>query len=273
MGEGIRSCRKNARTTQEELDKYTHTGKFYSMDELKSLAAVLVEEYNNTGVNGHQAPTVLYDAAEQNALPQGEADKIQLFIRRTETTVRRGQIDIARGGKTYEYQLNAKNYSVLNNQKVAVRYSDYSMLYVYNLKTDEFICTVSQKEYAHGAKANQTQKDIDILNRQKGRIEGIKKIHREQAEQIKRAAYAIDPYAAEAMNARTTPKTVLEMMRQNGKAQLEADRLGVDVGALTCIKAQSEIVPIDLTRKDLKQKERERKPFTKEFTGLEKITS
>ena len=75
------------------------------------------------------------------------------------------------------------------------------------------------------------------------------------------------------MNARTTPKTVLEMMRQNGKAQLEADRLGVDVGALTCIKAQSEIVPIDLTRKDLKQKERERKPFTKEFTGLEKITS
>ena len=49
------------------------------------------------------------------------------------------------------------------------------MLYVYNLKTDEFICTVSQKEYAHGAKANQTQKDIDILNRQKGHIEGIKR--------------------------------------------------------------------------------------------------
>ena len=273
IGEGIRSRRKNARATQEELDKYTRAGKFYSADELKSLAAVLVEEYNNTGVNGHAAPTVLYGTTDENALPQGEADKIQLFIRRTEATVRRGQIDIVRGGKTYEYQLNAKNFSILNNQKVAVRYSDYSMLYVYDLKTDEFICTVSQKEYAHGAKANQTQKDIDILNRQKGRIEGIKKIYREQAEQIKRAAYSIDPYAAEAMNARTTPKTALELMRQNGKAQLEADRLGVNVGALTCVKSQSEIAPFDLSRKDPKRKERERKPFTKEFAKLEKITS
>lgn len=273
VGEGIRSRRKNARTTQEELDKYTRAGKFYSMDELKSLVAALVEEYNNTGVNGHAAPSALYDVAEENALPQGEADMTQLFIRRTETTVRRGQIDIVRGGKTYEYQLNAKNFARLNNRKVAVRYSDYNMLYVYDLKTDGFICTVSQKEYAHGAVANQTQEDIDILNRQKGRIEGIKKIYRKQAEQIKRAAHAIDPYAAEAMNARTTSKDVLETMRQNGKVQLEAARLGVDVGALTCVRAESEISQFELAPKGNKRKERERKPFTEEITTLEKITN
>lgn len=273
VGEGIRSRRKNARTTQEELDKYTRSGRFYSEDELKSLAAALVEEYNNTGINGHASPAEVYEATAENALPQSEADKVQLFIRRTEATVRRGQIDIVRSGIKHEYQLNAKNFVNINSQKVGVRYADYNLLYVYDLKTDEFICTVGQKEYAHGAIANQTQKDIDVLNRQKGRIEGIKKRYREQAEQIKRTAYAIDPYAAEAMNAKTTGKNVLEMMRANGKIQLEAARLGVDVGALTCVKAQSEISPMNFNRPGRRQKERERKPFTEEISVLEKITN
>lgn len=75
------------------------------------------------------------------------------------------------------------------------------------------------------------------------------------------------------MNAKTTGKDVLEMMRANGKIQLEAARLGVDVGTLTCVKAQSEISPMNFNRPGRRQKERERKPFTEEISVLEKITN
>ena len=270
VGEGIRSRRKNARTTQEELDKYTKAGKFYSLDELKTLACAIVEEYNTTGTNRKESPETRYNKALQNGLALQEADKLQIFNRRNELTVRRGQIDITRGGKVYEYQLNAKYFTKLNNKKVAVRYFDYNVLYVYDLKTDEFICTVVPKEYAHSAKVNQTQSDIDILNKQKGRIEGIKAIYKRKKERIKEEAFNVDPYACEAMNVRLTDKSVLERMKQNGRIQLEASRLGVDVGKLTCVKAQSEITPIELAKSG-KSKDKERKPFTKEVVTLEKI--
>lgn len=271
VGEGIRSRRKNARTTQEELDKYTKAGKFYTVDELKTLACAMVEEYNTTSVNKKETPANRYNAGAQNGLELKDFERLQIFNRRNELTVRRGQIDITRGGKVYEYQLNAEAFAKLNNKKVAVRYFDYNLLFVYDLKTDEFITTVFKKEYAHGAKANQTQSDIDILNRQKGRIEGIKNIYRRAKEKIKQEAFNIDPYACEAMNARLTDKSVLERMRQNGQIQLEASRMGVNVGALSCVKAQSEITPIELNQKPRKQKEKERKPFSKEVITLEKV--
>lgn len=268
VGEGVRTKRKDGRTSQELLDRYTKAGMFWDENELKVLAAQLVEEYNTTGINGRISPSEKYDQSEENAVGLTFEDKIQLFIRRGEFTVRRGQININRGGVTYEYQLNKDNYLKINNKKVGVRLSTYDIIYIYDLESDDFICSVPRKQYAHGAIAEQTPEDIEILNRNKGRLNGIKTAFEQRQEAIARAAEGVDPEAAYAMNAKLTPKDVLESFKTDGKLRKEAERLGVDTRYIPDRKWTSEVSTIK-RRKSRVQAEKERKPLLQEIETVE----
>ena len=57
-------------------------------------------------------------------------ERMRLFVRKGEYTVRKGQINISRGGVTYEYQLDKDMFVELNNKKVAVRYVDQDCIYL-----------------------------------------------------------------------------------------------------------------------------------------------
>lgn len=137
--------------------------------------------------------------------------------------------------------MNKDQYLILNNKKVNVRYVDFDQIYLFDLKNDRLIGCVPKKRYAHGAYANQTEEDIEILNKNKGRINGIKTAFKRQQAELARQAEAIDPEAAYAMNAKLTPKNIIEEFKENGMLAQEAARLGVNLDYVTNIPVFSEV--------------------------------
>lgn len=261
VGEGIRTRRRNGRTSQELLDKYHRAGKFLDEGQIKAIAIALVEDYNSTvSDTSGISPDNKYSGAENIGIPVDTMERLRLFVRKGEYTVRQGQINIVRSGVTYEYQLNKEQFMSLNNKKVAVRYADRDCIYLFDRVTDEPLGSVRQKRYAHGALCDQTADDIEILNQLKGRSKGIKTAFKQRQIDIARNAESVDPEAAYAMNAKLTPKNVLEDLKSNGMMRREAERLGLNVDEVADIPVFSEVTsfnPEDVTRKRVKDS-----PFT-----------
>ncbi|MBQ7824199.1 MAG: DDE-type integrase/transposase/recombinase [Bacteroidaceae bacterium] len=242
IGEGVRTRRKDGRTSQELVDRYTKSSAFLTEEQIKLIAVRMVEAYNAGENISTVSPEEKYRASEAvHAIPVSELDRMRLFIRQSEALIRRGQINIVRGGVKYEYQLNAKQYTELNDKRVAYRYIDFSEIYLFDIKTDMPLGTVKRKQYAAGALADQAEKDIDILNRNKGRLNGIKTAFKNKQIEIARKAESIDPEAAYAMNARLTPKNIIEDFKKNGVRRIQAERLGVDLSVVTDIPVFSEV--------------------------------
>ena len=241
VGEGVKTRRRGGRTSQELTDKYTKPGMWLTEDQIKLAAADMVKEWNTTADSSGEAPSARYARMDKMGPEVDEMGMMRLFIRRGEFTVRRGQIDIVRGGVKYEYQLNKDNYLKLNNKQVAVRYANYDMIYVFDIATDMYVCTVYRKKYAHGALADQTEEDRGILIRHKGRLNGIRTAFKNTQADIARRAESVDPDAAYAMNAKLTPKDTLEKYKTDGELRREAERLGVDIGTVAPIPAFTEV--------------------------------
>lgn len=241
IGEGIRTRRTNGRTAQELVDKYTKAGTFLTEEQIKLIAIQLVNEYNIKVCKTGQSPIDAYQALENKGIPIDKIGRMKLFIQPTPYTVRQGQINVKRENVVHEFQLNKDQYLILNNKKVNVRYVDFDQIYLFDLKTDRLIGCVPKKRYAHGAYANQTEEDIEILNKNKGRINGIKTAFKRQQAELARQAEAIDPEAAYAMNAKLTPKNIIEEFKENGMMAKEAARLGVNLDYVTNIPVFSEV--------------------------------
>ncbi|RLT67504.1 MULTISPECIES: DDE-type integrase/transposase/recombinase [Bacteroidales] len=241
IGEGIKTRRTNGRTAQELVDKYTKAGTFLTEEQIKLIAIHLVEEYNTKVGKTGQSPIETHQTLENNGIPIDEIGRLKLFVQPTPYTVRQGQINIEREKAVYEFQLNKEQYLTLNNKKVNVRYMDFDQIYLFDLKTDRLIGSVPKKRYAHGAYTNQTDEDIEILNKNKGRINGIKTAFKRQQAELARQAEAIDPEAAYAMNAKLTPKNIIEEFKENGMLAQEAARLGVNLDYVTNIPVFSEV--------------------------------
>lgn len=115
------------------------------------------------------------------------------------------------------------------------------MIYLFDEKTDESLGSVPRKRYAHGAICDQTQEDIEILNKHKGRLNGIKAAIKRRQDEITERAVAIDPEAAYAMNPKLTPKNIIESMKASGRRISEARRLGVNPEYVTNMPVFSEV--------------------------------
>lgn len=260
IGEGIRTRNKNGRTSQELLDRYTKAETFLTEEQIKLIAINCIEEYNNRKGKDGKTRNERY-AESAKAIEIDKTDYLRLFIRETEITIRRGQVDLQRGGIKYEYALTAEQFKTLNDKKVRVRYESFDEVYLFDLETDEFIGTVKRKEYAHGALANQTEDDTKQFFKHKGRLSGIKSDRKKSQIEIARLAESIDPEAAYAMNAKLTPKNIIEEFETNGRLRAEAERRGINLSEVTNIKTFSEVRTYNPEPKGKKTKSKEH-PFS-----------
>lgn len=229
-GEGLRAKSDDARPKDELLTQYAATQT--TVDEVKLIAIKIVTDFNNqiqkaTG----KTPNERY--AESKAVHSFKvslADRIQLLTTKTTAKVSRGQITIKRGGFTYQYKLSASHYAALNNTTVAVYYEDLTeSIYVYDNKTDDFITEVKIKSQAHGAIANQSDNDIVLLNKNKGRLKGIETQARKKLENLRNAATEAHPDAYELLDPLTTPKDIIATFRENSELKRMAADKGVNL--------------------------------------------
>ena len=260
IGQGIKTKEKTGRPSQEYLDKFTKSGTWKTKEEIKLIAVKVVSEFNNTGLSKlkGKTPNEAHDQSEKPHISQIDLyDRLRLFTLKTELKICRGQINLTRAGITYEYQLNAEQFNNMNGQKVIVRYEDFSTIYLFDSK-DRAIGSVKQKVGIHGALADQTQEDIEKLNRNKGRLNGIKAKARKDNEKLRDKVQAIAPDAFESLNKMTTPKDVLTEVRQNYELKRRGEELGID---LDMVEVGAK--PNGLLLKSLQSKEKNlRSPFS-----------
>lgn len=243
-GQGIKSRMKNGRPSQEYIDKAVKNP--LSREQIILIAGRCIEAYNNTIGTDGKSPNMRYDEAvsdesrRKKSFKLSELDVISLFVRRSEATARRGQITIERGGVKYEYLMNAKQYYKLNNCKYGIRYASFDEIYLYDIDTDKYIDCLKRKKYAHGALADQTEEDIELINRHSGRLKGIENAIKQEQERIYKEAVSIDPDAAYVMNPLLTPKSDFEEYRRNGNLMRFADRHGIRPEDVPEIKVECE---------------------------------
>ena len=215
LGQGIRSKSIEALAKPELIDQYTKN--FLSTEEIRGIAISVVERYNNTPLKCGKTPNELHN---ENVNPYpievNVFDRAELLSMQAEKKVSRGQITIMRGAVKHEFQFPAEYFQDVNNKTVVIRYESLADgIYVFDKKTTEPIAFLPPKEKINGAIINQTDKDIDALNRHKGRITGIRTQARKQLENLSKAAHEIDPEAYARINKLTTPKNVLTELEQD----------------------------------------------------------
>lgn len=261
IGQGIKTRRANGRTSQDLVDKYTRSGCWLTEDQIKLIAVDAVEKYNSTCPDKRTAsPDEMYDRTANIGIPVDEMQQMVLFTRKGIYKVKKGQVNIERSGIVYEYQLSAEQFMKLNGKTVAVRYADRDMIYLFDEKTDAPLGSVPRKQYAHGALCDQTEEDIKILNRHKGRLNGIRTAIKQQQTEITECAVAIDPEAAYAMNQKLTPKNILETLKEGGRRINEARRLGIEPEYVTNMPVFSEVATY--SSENRKTKRGKESPFT-----------
>ena len=231
IGQGIKSKMKNGRSAQEMIDKAVKNPLI--REQIILIAGRCIEEYNNTKGKNGKSPNKRYEEAvnDSNRIKKSfkvtELDRIALFVRRSEATVRRGQIVIERGGMKYEFELNAKQFNKFNNKKFGVRYATFDEIYLFDLEKDTYIDTVQRKKYAHSALADQTEEDKILQFKHKGRLNGIDNEVKKAQVDIYNKAVSIDPEAAYIMNPLLTPKADFNEFLRNGNLADFAERHGI----------------------------------------------
>lgn len=259
LGEGIKSKNVDARPKQELIDQYAK--EFLSEREIKLISLEIVEKWNKTANNIPLiSPFDLYTkTVKPHSIQVNMFDRVRILTSQTELKVNRGQLTIKRAGLKYEYQLPADLYGVYNDKVVLVRYEDYrDCIYLYDKQTKEPITVLKQKGKIHGAKINQTEKDKELLFKNKGRIEGIKSKAKKQVEQLTSDALKENPEAVHILNSMTEAKNVLREAEQNCELKRKAQDSGIDL-KMVCISERANEIDNELLQPVSKKKE---SPFT-----------
>lgn len=171
IGQGVKSKVKSGRPTQDMIDKAVKNP--LTREQIILIAGRCVEEYNSTKGKDGKSPDERYQEAVNDAsrikksFNVTEMETAQLFIRRSEAKASRGQIVIERGGIKYAFELNSKQFNKLNNKTFGIRYVTFDEIYLFDLKTDEYVDTVQRKMYAHSALADQTEEDTKQMYKHK----------------------------------------------------------------------------------------------------------
>lgn len=232
-GQGIRSISPDARISQELFDKYMKAGYLLTKDQIKAIAIYCVDMWNNGLASEEKSPNQLYEESERpNSIKLGDWRRcshfFDLFTRDlSEITVRNGQINIVRAGHKYEYQLTSDQAYRFNNKPLTVKYIDLTEgVYIYDSSTGDPVGYVKLKEKAHGALANRTEEDAAIL----GKTSSINKAWvRKSREKLLNLCESADPRLVELVNQRTTPKNVIQDMKENSMYAAEFARLGGNI--------------------------------------------
>ncbi len=217
LGQGLKTREKNGRPTQEYHDHFTKSDTWKERREVELIGHSIITEFNNAPLKhlGSKTPNEVHENTEKPyTFPINEFLRLKIFSRKSIQTIKRGQIQKL-PGCPYEYQLTAEQFTKLNGKKVIVRYESSDMIYLFDEKTDEPITTVYRKSGIHGALADQTQEDIDKLNKNKGRLNGIKSKAKKEVEGLRDKTLMMHPNAFETLNRIMTPKHVLQEVKAN----------------------------------------------------------
>lgn len=270
IGQGIRSKIKTGITQQELKDIYNKPENLLTYDQIVALTVYIIDQYNKSIRRSlGESPNDRYAKSEQpHSTPIDLFTRMTLFNRKTEHQVRNGQITIKRGQHVYEYQLPAEYSVQYNGKTVGVCYSDFDNIYLFDLETEQGICSVPQKMAIHGAIANQTEKDKEALAKNAGRLKGVNSKKRKQRESLFDSANSINPDAYEAINKITTPKDILESIRRNYELRDKMYEHGTYLETVPALPVIDEM--LDTSMKPIKKENKH--PFHVGNNEIKKIT-
>ena len=203
-----------------------------SEEEIKLIGIKIVEDFNN-GIlpKEGKTPNQLFEESEKpHCFTLSVFDRAKILLAQTESKISRGQITIKRGFDKHEYQLPADLYAKYNNEMVLVHYEDLNeCIYVFEKDTEKPITELKPKAIIHGAKANQNENDVELLNKNKGRLAGIKSQADKANEKLFNDAQSINPDAYILLNQVTTPKHILKEVQQNADLKRLAEIENVEL--------------------------------------------
>jgi len=228
--EGVKSRSKNASVSQELLDEYIKHP--VSEGELKILIETVANGFNKAPLAKYgKCPNDMFEESKgERRICLTMAERMRVLTAKTESTISRNQITIKRGLTKYEYQLPASLFEKYNNTTVTVRYEDLSEgIYIYEKDTDKAITDLRPKQLIHGALANQTERDIELLNQDKGRKTGVKIKAKNDNQRLLAKVSEQYPQAAEILNALTTPKNVIQAIEADTHLKQTIRDKGIDV--------------------------------------------
>ena len=230
LGEGVKSKSVDGRPKQEMLDDYLKHP--LSEEYIKMIGVKIVEDFNNNILPKEgKTPNQLFEESEKpNCFPLSVFDRAKILLAQNECKVTRGQITIKRGFDKHEYQLSAEMFAKYNNETVTVHYEDLNeCIYVFEKDTEMPIAELKPKAIIHGALANQNEDDIELLNKSKGRLAGIKSQADKANEKLRNDAQNIEPNAYILLNKITTPKDILKEVQQDADLQRLVEIEGVNL--------------------------------------------
>lgn len=257
IGSGIKSKSKDAHVSQEEKDKYHKADTWITKDEIIYYVAECVQAYNNyvakKDLGKVKSRRELYENPDQpHKIPVSYENALRLFIRESEYKVQRGQINIKRELELHEYQLNSELGFKYNSKHLRVRYESFDEIYLFDMDTDECLGSVKPKRMAHGAKADQTETDIEILNQNKGRLKGYEN-------QRYKAQQSLDPDAPHHVNRIVGRKIEIEKLERDSELQRDFLEHGGNIDLLIKRNNVNE-------NNSLKPKDKKSNPLTKKHT-------
>jgi hypothetical protein len=241
LGEGMTAKRDDARLKPELYTKYAKH--FLNENEIIANAVAIVGLFNSSILPSKGvSPNELYETSPKiNCFKVNLFERVKLLTPQTEMKVVRGQINIIRSNVKYEYQLNAEMNLQYNDSTVIVRYEDLNdCIYIYDKATGKAIGSVPQKTKIHGAKVNQTAKDIELLNKNKGRKQGIKTQANKSLIDLHEEALKVNPNADVLLMQHSLPKSAVQDIMQLG-LQSELANLGVNESLIDDRFTESEI--------------------------------
>ena len=234
LGQGIKSKMKNARPAQELIDEAIKHP--LSESQIMLIAALCVEQYNDTKRKDGFSPNDLYSQAindesrRKACVPVNEIRLAQLFIRRSENTVKSGMITIEREGIKHHFEVSAGQYLKLEGKKFGVRYMlESDEIYLFDLKTDEYKATLYRQKQAHAAFADQTEEDEKLYFKHKGRLNGISNAAKRERERIYNKALEINAEAVYSLNPMLYGKDLLKEFKATAEAAKFAERQGINL--------------------------------------------
>jgi hypothetical protein len=235
LGGGLTSKNINARPKQEAINEAYKPKNYLVPEQFRAIVMASIHKFNDTpqAVLDGLTPNQKYAQSEsKHAFVINEEMRQKLFRAAKVYKVIRGQINIKVGMKLHEYQLPAALYQLYNDRYVEVRHEDLKDgIYLFDTKTGDCIDFVKPKERINGAKADQTPKDIELLNKLAGRKKGTLK-KAQKAQDVMKQTMLNNPEHAAIIDYTLAPKDVVAEVQTNADLTRLAKIEGLDVNKI-----------------------------------------
>lgn len=223
IGKNITARGRDARPSPEALVTIGKPRNQKTTEEIKTIAAFVVAEYNRTAQRplGDVSPNEKYLQSEsKKAFKLSDDERVKLLRPASIYKVLRGQITIKLGMIKHEFQLPSTLIDRYNNQSLEVVYEDLNQgIYIYDPKSGTALGSILPKPSIRGAIADQTEEDKRRLNQQTGRRNGT--VSKAKKSVIAKIADGLkqNPEAIELINHHSLPKGIRQIAEQDAEVK------------------------------------------------------